>query len=78
MKEKIKCPICGHIYMGETFDDCPICDWEYSGLEEIDKPDEIDEVNKVSITQARENFLKGLNIWGEPLPKHKFSTFKKS
>lgn len=77
MKEEIKCPVCGNVFTGNQFDDCPVCDWEYSGLEDTDKPDETDEVNKISIKQAKENFAKGLNIWGEPLPNRKFSTFKK-
>ena len=39
MKEKIICPICGKEYLGNTLDDCPVCDWEFSGTEDIKKID---------------------------------------
>ena len=25
---EVKCPICGTVFEGGTFDDCPYCDWE--------------------------------------------------
>ena len=76
MKEEIKCPICGHIYLGESFDDCPVCDWEYTGTEEQYDENEYNSPNHMTIKQAKENFSKGLNIWGEPLSGKSFSIFK--
>lgn len=68
-KEKVKCPICGTEFEGGSFDDCPLCDWTYLGYEGEMEEDELDSANPVTIREAKENFAKGLNIWGEPLPK---------
>lgn len=68
-KEKVKCPICGTEFEGGSFDDCPLCDWTYLGYEGEMEEDELDSANPVTIQEAKENFAKGLNIWGEPLPK---------
>ena len=77
MKEKIICPICGKEYLGNTLDDCPVCDWEFSGTEDIKKIDEYNSFNHTTIRQAKDNFLKGLNIWGEPIKRRKFTCFKR-
>ena len=68
-KLKLKCPICGTEFEGSSFDDCPLCDWTYLGYESELELDEEDSANPVTIRQAKENFVKGLNIWGDPLPK---------
>ncbi len=68
-KLKLKCPICGTEFEGSSFDDCPLCDWTYLGYESELELDEEDSANPVTIRQAKENFAKGLNIWGDPLPK---------
>lgn len=68
-KLKLKCPICGTEFEGSSFDDCPLCDWTYLGYESELGLDEEDSANPVTIRQAKENFAKGLNIWGDPLPK---------
>ncbi len=66
---KVKCPICGTLFEGGSFDNCPKCDWCYQGIEgELDK-DEYDEANHTTIAKAKENFSKGLDKWGEPLSK---------
>lgn len=69
MDEKLKCPICGTEFEGGTFDICPYCDWTYLGYEDELEEDEIDSANPTTVKQARENFAKGLDIWGDPLPK---------
>lgn len=56
--------------LGGSFDDCPYCDWEYLGFESKLNEEEYEEVNR-TIKQAKENFAKGLDIWGDPLPKKK-------
>ena len=65
----VKCPICGTEFEGSAFDDCPYCDWEYEGLNYTGQEDEPNETNPVTYNQAKELVAKGLNIWGEPLPK---------
>ena len=67
--EKLKCPICGTEFDGSSFDDCPFCDWTYLGYEGEMEEDEVDSANPVTIRQAKELLAKGLNIWGDPLPK---------
>ena len=68
-KEKLKCPICGTEFEGSTFDDCPYCDWEYEYDDYTGEEDEPNITNPVTYRQAKELVAKGLNIWGEPLPK---------
>lgn len=67
--EKVKCPICGTEFEGGSFDDCPICDWTYLGYEGELEEDEIDSANPITVKQAKKNFAKGLDIWGNPLSK---------
>lgn len=65
--DKIICPVCGTEFEGESFvEECPYCDWvlDYSESEE-----EYSSTNYTTIKYAKENVAKGLNIWGEPLPK---------
>lgn len=64
----VKCPICGTDYDGDSLvDPCPFCDWIYDFTE--DEPDVRSGANPITLTEARKNFAKGLNIWGDPLPK---------
>ena len=64
----VKCPVCGAKYDGDTLvDSCPYCDWIYDFTE--DEPSVKSGANPISLEEARKNFAKGLNIWGEPLPK---------
>lgn len=67
--EIVKCPICGTEFDWDL-DDCPYCDWTYMGWEKECDPDEKISANPVTIRQAKENFSKGLNIWGEPLSRN--------
>ena len=71
MSSKVKCPICGtELDVDDSLVDfCPYCDWTYLGWERELDPDDKDNINHISIRQAKENVSKGLNIWGEPLPK---------
>ena len=55
--------------MGVTFGNCPVCDWMFFGGENELTPDEYDETNFTSIRKAKQNFAKGLNIWGKPIQK---------
>lgn len=64
------CPICGTLHEGEDLvDACPYCGWVRFGCEDKTDVNEYDEVNHTTIAKAKENLSKGLNIWGEPLPK---------
>ena len=64
----IKCPVCGEEYDGDSLvDACPYCDWVYDFTD--DEPTVKSGANPITLKEARENFAKGLNIWGEPLPK---------
>lgn len=69
MDEKLKCPICGNEFEGGTFDVCECCGQSYLGYEDELEEDEIDSANPITVKQARENFAKGLDIWGDPLIK---------
>lgn len=71
MKNKVKCYICDTELEGDDslVDFCPYCDWTYLGWEDELNVDDEDNINHVSIRQAKENVAKGLNIWGDPLPK---------
>ncbi len=62
----VKCPICGTEF-DWNLDDCPLCDWTYLGYEAELGLDEKDSANPVTVQQAKINFSKGLDIWGEPL-----------
>lgn len=65
---KLKCCICGKEYEGEYDDACPICGWGNSGIEEqLYGEYEKDAYNCTSRAEAKKNFSKGLNIWGEPI-----------
>ena len=68
MKYSVKCPICGTVFEGGAFDDCPLCDWTYEYDDYSGEEDEIG-INPVSYNKAKENFKKGLNVWGKPLKK---------
>ena len=69
---KIICPVCGTEFVGEYDDDCPVCDWEYDGIElkgEESWDKELKAPNPVTLGEARKLFAEGKNIWGEPLKK---------
>ena len=66
----VKCPICGTKHDGEDLvDPCPYCGWIRFGCEDKTDVNEYEEINHTTIAKAKENFSKGLDIWGEPLPK---------
>ena len=67
MSYEVKCPICGTSFEGGAFDYCPRCDWCYQGIENQLDENEVDELNHISIAQAKENVSKGLDIWGDLL-----------
>lgn len=69
MSEMVNCPICGTEFDLKKLDDCPYCDWTYVGYENDLEPDEKECFNTMTVREAKENFKKGKNIWGEPLPK---------
>lgn len=68
MKESIKCYICGTEYEGEEFDECPYCEWGYTGLEDCYDPDEKEDYNLMSINDAKRLVSEGKTIFGNPLP----------
>ena len=67
-----KCYICGTEFDTNT-DYCPLCCWWYLGYEDKLEEDEIEPTNSTSIVSAKENYKKGLDKYGRPLPniKHK-------
>ena len=67
--EKVKCPICGKNIEDEQFIPCEYCGWSYTGWESIYEENEKDDYNLISRAEAKDNLAKGLNKWGEPLPK---------
>ena len=67
--EIVKCPICGIEIEDDPYNACEFCGWGYTGDENLYEEDEKDDYNLISRKQAKENLSKGLNKWGEPLPK---------
>lgn len=64
-----KCFICGTEFEGELYvDNCPCCQWIPSD-EDILMENEYDIINGTTIQEAKANYAKGLNKWGEPIPK---------
>lgn len=60
-----KCKICGTEYEGNLFEDgCPLCGWIESYY---DDDNEYDTINHMTAAEAKENFAKGLDMWGDPL-----------
>ncbi|MBO5056953.1 MAG: hypothetical protein J6C64_11455 [Lachnospiraceae bacterium] len=57
---KYKCPCCGYYTFdkppGGTYDICPVCFWEDDGWQ-LDNPDEGGGANKVSLNQAKLNYM---------------------
>lgn len=55
------CPCCGFLTLSEkppgTFEICPVCFWEDDKVQ-FNEPEYIGGANKVSLNQARKNFLK--------------------
>jgi hypothetical protein len=60
MSELFGCPCCGHRTLSEappgTFESCPVCGWEDDNVQ-FDDPDCAGGANRVSLRQARRNFL---------------------
>jgi hypothetical protein len=51
-----QCPCCDHFTFREMWDICPVCFWEYDGLD-VDHPDEPSGCNHgLTVRQARHNF----------------------
>lgn len=64
----VQCTVCGLKFHGMDSDNiCPYCGWW--NLSDADKEDEYNCLNTMTQKTARERYKKGLNIWGEPLPK---------
>ncbi|MCI1959692.1 MAG: hypothetical protein LKJ25_08745 [Clostridia bacterium] len=59
----IKCPVCGQYEFEHEndFDICPVCNWENDGLQ-IEKPDETECANKMSLNQARKAWQNGEKV----------------
>ena len=53
----IRCPCCGCLTIGEEYDICEVCFWEYDTADQED-PDNAVGPNKVTLNQARENYKK--------------------
>ena len=65
----ISCPICGKKRKDDTYFPCKYCDWVYDACEELAEDPEVkeDNLNPVSIAEAKRMVARGLNIWGKPL-----------
>jgi len=61
MGERYSCPCCGYLTLilepPGTFRLCPVCYWEDDPIQ-FDDPDYTGGANRVSLNQARENFLR--------------------
>ncbi len=61
MTSKIQCPCCGYCTIESDdeviVDICDICLWQYDEVAH-DNPDKISGANKISLNEAKENFLK--------------------
>lgn len=59
-ERKAKCPCCGYYtcdpYNLGCYDICPVCFWEDESAEN-DNPEEVSEVNHISLVEARKNFI---------------------
>lgn len=57
-KKKYKCPCCGYLTLDsvDEYDICPVCYWEDDLIQKKD-PEYEGGANKVSLRQARENYL---------------------
>lgn len=55
--EKYKCPCCGYYTLDSKglYDICPVCFWED---EEVEDHNEYNQCNRVSLSEARQNYLK--------------------
>ena len=62
-KELIRCPVCHQVYLGEEYDECPICKWKYVFSPRPNKKKD----NMVSSFEAKNNLLKGFDALGNPL-----------
>lgn len=71
MKYINECPICRTTFDWNEEDDvCPYCEWFCTLIDCTDMED--DKMgNPITYRQAKEFLSKGLNIWGNPLPKKK-------
>ncbi|RYZ91176.1 MAG: hypothetical protein EOP04_01435 [Proteobacteria bacterium] len=59
MDQKYHCPCCGYLTLEEPvrhFDICDVCSWEDDNIQ-YDSPDYRGGANKVSLNEARRNFL---------------------
>lgn len=55
--KKYKCPCCGYYTLDSEgmYDICPVCFWEDNN--EVEDPNEYDDCNKMSLNEARKNYL---------------------
>lgn len=63
MLNKHKCPICGRYEFPDdnSFDICPVCNWEDDADQE-ENPDEENGANRMSLNQAREAWKNGQKV----------------
>ena len=57
LTRKYKCPCCGYYTLDNQglYDICPVCFWEDNN--EFNDPNEYDDCNKMTLNQARRNYL---------------------
>lgn len=55
--KKYKCPCCGYYTLAceGMYDICPVCFWEDNN--EVEDPNEYDECNRISLVEARKNYV---------------------
>jgi hypothetical protein len=60
LREKYACPCCGYLTLDRkppgTFDVCPVCYWEDDKIQ-YNNPKYKGGANKVSLTEAKNNFI---------------------
>ena len=63
-----KCAVCGAVFTGGMFEDpCPRCQWIPVGNEDEIDENEYVRINYTTIKRAKENYAKGLTIFGDPI-----------
>ena len=78
MVELITCKICEKKRKDEIYSACPYCGWGFSDFEDLVSEDEKEPYNLISIKEAKALLARGLNIWGEPLPKNKCHGYERN
>lgn len=61
LDKKSICPVCGKHFFTDWEEECPICNWVYSFIQE-EFPDDIKCENVMSLNQAKKAYAEGKKI----------------